>query len=143
MTKCNIKILFKFGELQNKFMSVKISCQGVQSTIEPSDNNAVWHSQDITLPAKLELEFLGKNNMCDTEIDVDGKIIKDKHVLIKEILLDNIAVEPLYLKRYLLLQHQTGVSHSNYIGFNGRMIIDLPMPNVFLQIMDWKRLGEF
>jgi hypothetical protein len=142
MNFCNLTIVFEFGEVNNKYMTVFLEHNNKIVSITPSDSSLVEFNKKIELPTQLHLKFKGKNNSNDTIIDDKGNIVKDKHVLIKQILLDNIAVEPLYLTRQLKLQHQNQIVQSNYVGFNGTMSIDLARSNVFFQLMDWKRLGE-
>jgi hypothetical protein len=142
MNFCNLTIVFEFGEVNNKYMTVFLEHNNKIVSITPSDSLLVEFNKKIELPTQLHLKFKGKNNSKDTIIDDKGNIVKDKHVLIKQILLDNIAVEPLYLTRQLKLQHQNQIVQSNYVGFNGTMSIDLVRSNVFFQLMDWKRLGE-
>lgn len=143
MNKCKLEIFFRFVGLDDKYMGVTIHHGGTVSTLQAVDDSAYSYVQEIELPTKVELEFFGKNKDTDTRIDAQGKIIADKHVILKGIKLDNVPVEPLYLRRRLCLEHENGVTYSNYIGFNGTMVIQFDSPNVFSQIMTFKRLGEY
>jgi len=139
MNSCKLEILFQFAEVRNSYMTVKVC----DSEITPTDGDIYCYEQAITLPTTIELEFTGKDSACDTIVDEAGNIVKDKHVLIKEIRLDNMPVEPLYLERRLKLEHGDQINYSNYIGFNGKMTIQFDKPDVFRQLMEWKRLGEY
>ena len=143
MNQCKLEIFFKFVDIDGQFMGVTVKHNNKGSTLLPTDTSVHCYSTEVDLPVQVDLTFFGKNQDKDTKIDDQGKIIQDKHVLIKEIRLDNIVVEPLYLKRRLKLEHPNGANYSNYIGFNGCMKIELDQPNVFLQVMKMKRLGEY
>jgi hypothetical protein len=139
MNSCKLQIVFKFFEVRNEYMTVKIH----DSSITPTDGEVYCYEQMITLPTQLDLEFGGKDSNNDTIIDKDGNIIKDKYVLITEIRLDGMMIEPLYLQRRLKLEYNGQVNYSNYIGLNGKMTIEFNKPDVFRQLMEWKRLGEY
>lgn len=142
MNTCKLEIFFRFAEIDDKYMGVRIQYNGTESTLVPTSNLEYCYEQDIILPCSITLEFFGKDSNKDTKIDENGNIIKDKHVLIKSMKLDNMPVEPLYLKRYLGLNHASGINFSNYIGFNGNMEIKFEKSNVFNQIQFFKHLGE-
>ena len=112
-------------------------------TVAPNNSDEYLYEQLIALPTEINLEFGGKDLAKDTMVDEVGNIIKDKHVLIQEIKLDNMLVEPLYLQRRLKLEYNDQINYSNYIGFNGTMIIQFNKPDVFRQCMECKRLGEY
>lgn len=142
MSHCKLEIFFKFADIDGKYMGVTVEYNNQRSTIVPDDDTVYCYSQDIKLPAELKLEFFGKNKNQDTKIDKCGNIVQDKHVIIKEIKLDNISIDPLFVKRKLALTHDGGINYSNYIGFNGTMTIQFDKNNVFFQILNFKRLGE-
>jgi hypothetical protein len=141
MNHCKLEIFFKFAEIDGKYMGVTVEYNARQSTIIPDDNTVYCYSQDIELPAQIDLEFFGKNKNQDTKIDEHGNIVQDKHVIIKEIKLDNISIDPLFIKRHLALTHDSGINYSNYIGFNGNMIIQFEKNNVFSQVLHFNYLG--
>jgi hypothetical protein len=139
MNSCKLQILFRFAEVRNHYMTVKIN----DSTITPTDGEVYCYEQLINLPTEINLEFNGKDSNIDTIIDEGGNIIKDKHILIQEIKLNGMPVDPLYLERRLKLEYGKQINYSNYIGFNGKMTIQFNKSDVFRQIMEWKRLGEY
>lgn len=143
MNKCKLEIFFRFIEFNNEYMGVKIRYNNAESTLTPTDDLVYCYEQEIILPCIIDLEFFGKTNGKDTKIDEHGTVLKDKHVLIKAIKLDNLPVEPLYLKRRLELKYDHGSNCSNYIGFNGHMQINFEKSNVFNQLLHMKRLGEY
>ena len=142
MNRCKLEIFFKFFDIRGEYMGVEIQSGDVKSSMIPSDSSTHCFEQEISLPHKIVLTFFGKNQDRDTEIDDNGNVVRDKCVIIKDIRLDNIPVDPLYLKRLLCLEHSSGVSNSNYIGFNGSMTLEFSRSNVFHQILEMKRLGE-
>lgn len=138
MNLCKLEIVFKFAEVHGSFMTVKIN----DTVLSGVNNEVQCYEKLITLPDSVTLEFSGKNQTTDTILDGDQNIIKDKHILIKEIRLDNMPVERLYLERRLKLEHDNKVVYSNYIGFNGKMVIQFNKPDVFRQLLEWQRLGK-
>lgn len=142
LSSCKLEIVFRFGELRNEYMGVKIRYGDQESVLQPQDGTIYCYEQAVILPCTIDLEFFGKNTDRDTEVDSNGNITRDKHVLIKEIRLDSIPVEPLYLKRHLTLVSDANQVTSDYVGFNGRMCINLDQSNVFSQILLMKHLGE-
>jgi len=142
LSSCKLEIVFRFGELRNEYMGVKITHPGSESTLQPTEGTVYCYEKNIVLPCRVDLDFFGKNTDRDTEVDSNGNILRDKHVLLKEIRLDNMPIEPLYLKRRLCLINDSNTVYSDYIGFNGRMSIDFDQSNVFSQILLMKHLGE-
>jgi hypothetical protein len=143
MNECKLEIFFRFVEIDGKYMGVKIRYNELESVLTPVDNSTYCYEQNIKLPCSVHLDFFGKDNSKDTKIDEQGNILKDKHTLIKAINLDNLPIESLYVKRKLELIHSNGATNSNYIGYNGAMVIQFEKSNVFAQVLHMKRLGEY
>lgn len=87
--------------------------------------------------------FSGKNMMSDTIIDDQGKILRDKCVIIKQVSLDGFTIDRSYLEKRLALEIAPSgeICRSNYIGHNGTMYLDLAA-NVFFQMTQMDHEGK-
>lgn len=145
LSTCNLKIHFEFVSVNDACMTATIQIDDFISNIGPNNAGIFIFDRDIVLPTKVQMEFSGKDMAIDTICDPHGKILQDKCVIIRKILLDGFAVDRYYLQKKLTL-HEKGsdrTNRSNYIGFNGTMLLDLDRPNVFLQIQKMSRMGKF
>lgn len=124
-------------------MNVLIGVRDWHSDIHPTEPGLYQFEHDIILPEKIELIFQGKDMSKDTVCDARGNIMQDKCVIIKKITLDNFVVDQYYIQKHLTLQiaDSDQSANSNYVGHNGRMILDLDRSNVFFLINQMKRLG--
>jgi hypothetical protein len=140
LNKCNLSIEFYFNDIDNQIMSVEILPQGEQGVVI-SKTGVYIYRKEITLPTKVSLKFTNKNLQCDTILDETGKIIKDKSVIIQHISIDGIPISIIYLKNHLkIITDDQREVYSNYVGFNGEMLLDFDCANVFLQMMKFNRL---
>ena len=143
MNQCQLQIFLDFrSSIDNECMSVSIEHANNISTVLPQEETVFCYETSIILPCRISLSFGNKKNGKDTTLDEYGNIIKDKCVIITDLKLDGLSVDPLYLVRHLELTHSGGPSWSNYVGFNGEMVIDFKYNNVFNQILHFKRLGQ-
>ena len=144
ISTCRLVIHFDFTRVNDTCMTVSIQTSNGVSTIDPENAGIYVFETTITLPAKINMTFSGKNMANDTKCDAQGTIIEDKCVIVRKITLDGFAVDRYYLQKKLTL-HETGsarINQSNYIGFNGSMILYLDQSNVFLQIQKMARMGK-
>lgn len=115
-----------------------INQQGTRVDVVPDSENIAEITVPVQLPTNIILEFSGKDQNRDTVIDANNNIIEDLHIEILEIGLDCFTMPSHYLKQQISLHTvDKKVIHSNYIGANGEMSIDLPKNSVFQQIMTW------
>jgi len=143
MNHCNLKILFEFIVMNDEYMGVEIKSGNKELVVvEPNNGSLYCFEQTIFLPHKINLRFFGKNQDKDTEVDINGNIVRDKALIIKDIRLDDIPVSKYYLQRHIKIKHQNGEILSNYIGFNCESLIEFDQMTAFHQLMEIKRLGE-
>ena len=143
MNQCQIQIFLDFKSAHNKeCMWVLAEYDNKISTIAPQEETIFCYEESIVLPCSLTLTFDGKTLGQDTVVDQQGDIIRDKCVIITDIKLDGLSIEPLYLVKHIELKNKTESNYSNYIGFNGKMVLDFDYSNVFNQLMYFKRLGQ-
>jgi hypothetical protein len=141
LARCQLRIDFEYGLIDGKIMQVEIYNNQKVLTATPQINGDYAQAQvflDLTLPTRLFLIFSGKNNLTDTQIDENGNIIKDLYVKITNLALDKIEISQNALNQKLVLETATGSIPTNYVGFNGRITLNLDKPNVFLQYYDFE-----
>ena len=134
MTKfstCKLKIVFEFGECNNKLMVVKVNGQ----TLEPENKQATYENE-ITLPAKVVIETSGKEDGIDTTVDKDGNIIEDMYAKITSFSLDSFEFQEVFLYQKIKLVTENHGTHTTcYFGFNGFVNLDFNEDNVFSQVL--------
>lgn len=115
--------------------------QGTMGLKISSGNNVVFDCEnfqeenfsfatDVCLPGQLILDVYNKNP-GDTEIDEHNNIKRDKHIKIKSLAVDNMAVPSETLYKLLKLTHSQGESQGPYFGFNGSCKIVFDTQNTF------------
>ena len=128
-----IEIQFYFAELNNETMSVRIEHNNISHVIS-NQSELVTYKSELNLPTKLTIDIFGKNMDTDTIVDGNGKIIKDKHVAIKKVLLDGIPLSPRVLYKFF-----TSQCDYTYIGFNSSICVNLDKANIFFQVTEMER----
>ena len=93
---------------------------------------------DIVLPTVLTIEHHGKNMRYDTKL-VDGNIVDDKGFLIEKIQIDNFTLKNEIYHFKLKTEDGETISNSNYIGHNGRVIIDIDSENLAIWYYKMKK----
>lgn len=81
---------------------------------------------DLMLPGRIFIDVCGKKPF-DTEVDESGKIVSDKHVLVRSMALDGIWVKKWMMEsRIWLFRDTEGLEKfTNYFGTNGRGIFSI------------------
>ena len=132
-----LEIEFEFEEVNNKLMQVKLYYNNNSIDVTPSQNRAKV-SIYVDLPTEVKLEFYGKDEQKDTIIDQHGNIIKNLHVKVSKIGLDNFYMPIGYLETSMtLVDSQQRHHQTNFVGFNGVMAVPLDQPTVFRQVAVW------
>ncbi len=94
------------------------------------DENTFDFSTDVPWPSIVTIKVDGKGPV-DTEIDSNGKILKDKYIKLDSLLVDRMPVHILSLVKIPLVTGNR-VVNSNYWGFNGTVTFDFDQPNSML-----------
>ena len=123
-----LKIDIEQGSIDGRSMLVNLISG--QQQINFADSIEI----DIELPTNITLVFSGKNNMTDTVVDKDNKIIADMYTKITNIELDGMPFPKAYIQKWLCLETQDQKMYTSYIGFNGQMILKFEETTVFQQI---------
>jgi hypothetical protein len=131
-------IEFKFGKLSHgKIMQVEILHNNQVYCVSDQKN---CFSLPVSLPGTVTLAFSCKDMMHDTVTDSHGNVVEDLYVKIQKIKLDGFDMSVKFLNQKLVLITDDGKEiPTAYIGFNGKIVIDLNYSSVFEQIMYWKR----
>jgi len=121
-----IKLYFKFGGINNEYMNLNII---YRENIIPVSTEPIQLL--IEFPAKMILDISGKNMSSDTILDENGTIIKDKHIELTKVIIDNISVPDAYLKKWPTLHG----NRSSYFGFNGVAELEFSEKNSFIFLL--------
>tara|TARA_R110000782_G_scaffold233969_2_gene320158 strand:+ start:56 stop:472 length:417 start_codon:yes stop_codon:yes gene_type:complete len=136
MTKfstCKLKIAFKFGECNNKLMTVNVNGK----TLQPENNQAIYE-EEITLPTKVLIQTSGKEDGVDTKVDKDGNILEDMSAILTSLSLDSFELNEIFLYQRMQLVTKNNRSVTGcYFGFNGSVNIDFVEDNVFAQVLSF------
>lgn len=137
--QCTIEIEFEFGQIDGKVMTVNLSTQNQSIWVMPefkSDRLLNHTVVAVDLPGSLMLQFSGKDPDFDTQVDSNGKVIRDIYVKICSIKLDGFRVNDIFLHQRIKLHTEQGQDIvTSYIGFNGKVNLDFPEKSVFLQYL--------
>lgn len=95
----------------------------------------------VNLPTTVNLRFTGKNQGHDTVLDQNGQIVQDLCVKIKNFYIGQIPIDWFVLNKIMrFISESQQEFYTNYVGFNGELILQLDHSNVFDQIMAWRRM---
>lgn len=93
----------------------------------------------MTLPNILVIEHIGKDMKRDTLL-LDGKITNDKGFTIKAVQLNDLTLRnELYMFDFIKDNGDT-LKNNNYIGFNGKFVIDIDNTNLADWHSGWQKL---
>lgn len=120
-----VKLQFKFVELNNEYMNLNILLSDRFIPVSPAQFRTIEFY--INFPTEIVLDVSGKNMNSDTVLDDQGNIIKDKHIELIKVIIDNIAVPSLYLKKWPELDG----NNNSYFGFNGQFKLKFLEKNSF------------
>tara|TARA_R100001163_G_C5060482_1_gene197293 strand:+ start:626 stop:1036 length:411 start_codon:yes stop_codon:yes gene_type:complete len=130
-SKCKLRIVFEFGECNNKLMTVKVN----HRTLVP-DNKVAIYEDEITLPTTITIQTLGKQDGVDTKVDADGNILEDMYAKVLSLSLDSFEFNEIFLHQKMQLVTEDGTTHTTcYLGFNGVVSLNLAEDNVFSQVL--------
>ena len=94
---------------------------------------------DMTLPGKILIEQYGKDMTKDTKLDKNGKIVDDKATIIQSVKINDVLLE-YELYRFNFLKEDGTVLNNNYLGFNGKFVIDIDKDNLYDWHAGWQKL---
>lgn len=100
-----------------------------------SGNHSFVIETNNILPNKLEIIHYEKNMKKDTLLK-DNKIVDDKALILNSILIDNIKLKyEIYLFDFITEDNKI-MTNINYLGLNGKFIIDINNTNLFSWFAD-------
>lgn len=130
---------FEFTRVNERMMVIDIPEYGL--LVNPSSPGSYTAEFDLIIPASIKMIFSGKNQNLDTILDSDGNIVQDLCVQLNKIWLDGLPVN-VHASKISKFTRESGESQAtNYIGFNGELVMHLDHDNAFDQIMSWNRLN--
>jgi hypothetical protein len=141
--KCCVAIDFEFCGIDNRFMRLEIEYNNQRLVATPvldnQDHGTAVVELLIELPTTIQIKTSGKTQ-SDTIIDADGNHLKDMCIKVKSVKLDRFELKDSFLYNKILLNTDCGQHiKSNYLGFNGNVVIDFKCNNVFSQYHECNR----
>tara|TARA_B100001175_G_scaffold314468_1_gene323853 strand:+ start:151 stop:636 length:486 start_codon:yes stop_codon:yes gene_type:complete len=97
-------------------------------------------STDMELPNKLVIQHYGKNMKRDTHIDHAGQIVDDKGFYIQSIRIDDVLLQNELYHFDFVKEDGEILKKNNYIGFNGKFIIDIDKDNIYAWQSSWQKM---
>jgi hypothetical protein len=95
------------------------------STIHTFTHTCQW-------PTNIKIVLGNKNMSCDTQIDQDGKILADKHVRLKKLVVDRVEATAEFIKTITLETIDDQKIPALYWGFSGEVNINLDQTDSFV-----------
>ena len=95
---------------------------------------------DFVLPGKLIIEHHTKNMREDTKIDSDGNILDDKGFCIKNVKIGEYLLMHELFKFKFITDTGEVVENTNYLGYNGKFIIDVDKEDLHEWYSGWQRV---
>lgn len=109
----NIQLVLKVGKFQDQSMALEVYANDrLIFAKDQFETPKVDLSFEIDLPCKIEFRTSGKQKF-DTEVDVNGVILQDKYILVEGIAIDNI-----WIKKWVLESKLFSPISTNYFGQN-------------------------
>jgi hypothetical protein len=123
--KTHVEFVFRSEHLHHRGMSIRIEAPGFVLPLQELPAGETRVTCQLQLPCAVTICVSGKGTR-DTEQDHSGQILRDKHILLKDLLIDRMSVSPYWLPRFVTLSTESGQTvPSNYWGFNGTVQLDL------------------
>ena len=115
---------FVFGELDGAVMTCWVNGQEVK----PNADNRGTATVALQWPGEIVITLGGKNQLTDTKVDQQGKIIQDKFVQLTNVCVDRLAVSHHFLQKWPLVNNEI---RTCYFGFNGTVQLIFDSPSAF------------
>lgn len=128
-----------FGSIYDEYMKLKILHNDVTYNVMPDSNGFAKFTINLSLPDKIRL-LISNKMPTDTQVDINGAIIKDKYIQIQSAAIDGFNLNHVFLhKKLTLITNKNTHVVSNYFGFNGIVDIRFNETNVFNQVVSLNR----
>jgi len=108
-------------------------------TLNNAGINTLNLNSDMTFPGKIIIQQYGKDMTRDTKLDKNGKILDDKGIVIQSVKIHDVLLE-YELYRFDFIKEDGTVLNNNYLGFNGKYVIDIDKNNLYEWHSGWQKL---
>jgi hypothetical protein len=105
------------------------------------DSEYVVFSHDIPWPCNIKILLAGKNLSCDTNVNSDGKIVGDKFVELKKIIVDRCEATMSYMKS-IHLDTNDQLINTLYWGFNGTATLNFDQDDSFTWHLSQRKVTD-
>lgn len=137
--KSKVVLIFEVGTIDGRSMAMDLHYQGNVQRLADLPQGVLHHTMDVEFPSSMRIEISGKG-VNDTKVDSQGRIIEDKYILLKNILVDGHPIDQNWCCRFVVLRSDDhGPIVSNYWGFNGVVDLDFDSDNSFKWLAKTRR----
>lgn len=131
MSQAQLKFEFGIGHC-NGTMNLKIFDGSVKiADYDSFDSTDHTFTCSCQWPTTIKIVIGNKNMSCDTQIDKEGKIVADKHIKLKKIVVDRVEVPIEFMKSITLETNDNQKIQAVYWGFPGQVNICLDQTDSF------------
>jgi hypothetical protein len=135
INRSQIELTFKFGQVREEYMTVRIVDSVGEKIAVPDISNQCVISTVVDFPGELTIYLDGKNNAIDTLVNDAGVITQDKFVQLTQVKLDRMLVPDYFLQKWPLVNDSF---ITTYFGFNGTVKLQFNELNSFYWLMKTK-----
>lgn len=129
---CDLQLTFEFTQVNNRYMDVVVDINNDRIHLDPSSSNGICTIRKmVVLPRTIKIEVSGKTN-SDTIIGLNGEIVEDMCVVVKNLKLDHFTLPDHFLMQTIRINGNT----TNYLGFNGTAVLRLKYADVVDQVIE-------
>jgi hypothetical protein len=101
------------------------------------DEDYFEFTTEFIWPGTIEIKLFNKG-MKDTHLDDQGNILNDKHITLKELIIDKIAIDEEILRDFIVLDTGSQLLKHLYWGFNGTVKLNFDEEDFFLWFLNQK-----
>ena len=138
LTSFQLTMKFEFGKCNNQIMDLSLVIDdNPPMLILPNDTDQTAQVEiTVDMPARLVLQFKGKDPNTGTLVDNNGLIIEDMFVKILSIAFDGFELNEKFIHQKIkLVTDDSREILAAYIGFNGTVTLDLTESDMFSQYL--------
>ena len=138
MSQAQLKFEFGIGHC-NGTMNMQIFDRSVKiADYDSFDSSDCTFTYSCQWPTTIKIVIGNKNMSCDTQIDKEGKIVADKHIKLKKIVVDRVEATTEFMKSITLETTDDQKIQALYWGFPGQVNICLDQTDSFAWHMKQK-----
>ena len=108
-------------------------------SLHTSGPHLIRVNTEMEFPNKLVIQHYGKDMKRDTQVDKTGQIVNDKGFYIQSVKIDTVSLQNELYYFDFVKDNGEVLKNNNYIGFNGKFIIDIDKDNLYTWQGVWQK----